>query len=322
MVSKIVDLDLDLPPSEDQIIRTMKNWARREEGGAANYGYIFGPAKAESLGLTMEKVEQMSRELSPKAFEDELRKRAKPLVVSLPQFVKEMDAAGIEWGVINSFETNDLTAKIVAKYPKRFIGQCIVNPHDGSKAVRELERSIKELGLKCFYASAFRFHIPINDKKFYPLYSKAVELGVPVYMYVTMNYRSDYPMDLGRPLLLDEVARDFPEMTIIAGRGGGGGWPWVPEMIGVARRHQNVYINTSAHRPKHLAQPGSGWEMLLQFGNTLLQDRIAFASGWGAYFSYYKGVLKQVIQEMEALPLKDEVKEKWLYRNAFRLFPR
>jgi len=115
---------------------------------------------------------------------------------------------------------------------------------------------------------------------------------------------------------------DFPEMTIIAGWGGGGGWPWVPEMIGVALRHQNVYINTSAHRPKYLATPGSGWEMLMQFGNILLQDRIVFASGWANYLPYSEGVIKNVIQEMRALPLKEEVKEKWLYHNAARLFHR
>jgi predicted TIM-barrel fold metal-dependent hydrolase len=140
-----------------------------------------------------------------------------------------------------------------------------------------------------------------------------VELGIPVSVYCTMNYRTDFPMDLAHPLCLDEVARDFPEMTIIADCGG---WPWVADMIGVARRNQNVYVNTSAHRPKYLATPGSGWEMLMQFGNTLLQDRIVFASGW----SNYQIPLADVVAEMRALPLKDDVKEKWLYRNAARIF--
>jgi predicted TIM-barrel fold metal-dependent hydrolase len=299
----------------------MKSWARRDEGGAANYGYIFGPAKAEALGLTMEKLVQMSGELSPKQFEDELRKRARPLVVSTAEFVKEMGQAEIEWGLIESSD-NEETAGLVAKYPDKLVGLALVDPRDGVRAVKELERAVKELGMKAFLASPFRSGMRQNDKRYYPLYAKAVELGIPMYCYCTMNYRTDRPMDIGRPLYLDEVAIDFPEMTIIAGWGGGGGWPWVPEMIGVARRHQNVYINTSAHRPKYLAQRGSGWDMLLQFGNTLLQDRVVFASGWGNYFSYSKGVLKQVIQEMEALPLKEEVKEKWLYQNAARLFQR
>ena len=128
-----------------------------------------------------------------------------------------------------------------------------------------------------------------------------------------MNYRTDYAMDVGRPLYLDKVARSFPEMKIVASCGG---WPWVPELIGVARRHRNVYIDTSSHRPKYLAMPGSGFEMLLQFGNTLLQDRIVFASGVGDL-----GLpIGQIVQEMRDLPLKESVKEKWLYQNAMDLF--
>jgi len=109
------------------------------------------------------------------------------------------------------------------------------------------------------------------------------------------------------PRYLDEVAMDFPELTLIAGCGG---WPWIPEMVGVARRHQNVYIDTEAHRPKYLATPSSGWEMLMQFGHTLLQDRILFASNWAAYLPPSRDVLKNVFQEMRALPLREEIKEK------------
>jgi len=119
-------------------------------------------------------------------------------------------------------------------------------------------------------------------------------------------------MDLGRPIYLDEVCRDFPELTVIAGLGG---WPWVPELIGLARRHSSLYIDLAAHRPLHIPKPGSGFEMLLQFGNTLLQDKILFASSWMTL-----GLpLKQIIQEMYDLPLKEPVKQKWMYDNAARL---
>lgn len=319
-MSKVIDLQLSLPPSEEEIISLAKLFTLgRGEKGMANYRYIFWPEKARSLGLNVEEVDRMSDELSPKEFEDALRERAKRLVVPLSQFVEELDEADVEWGVIEA-ESNDRTAELVAQFPNKFVGIALVSPHEGMKGVKELERAVKELGLRSFLASPFRSGLRSNDKKFYPFYAKAVELNIPVYFYTTMNYRTDRPMDLARPIDLDEVAMDFPEMTIIAGWGGGGGWPWVPEMIGVARRHQNIYIDVSAHRPKYLATPGSGWEMLMQFGNTLLQDKIVFASGWNNYFSYSKDVVKNVIQEMKSLPLKDEVKEKWLYENAARLF--
>jgi len=321
-MSKVIDLCLDLPPGEEELVGMMKRYALgRGEKGIANYRYIFGPGKARELGFTMDDLERMSHELSPAEFEGMLRGKTKTMVVPLAQFVKELDKAGVKWGMI-ARGSNKQTAEVVAQFPNKFIGRATANPHEGMKAVRELEQAVKEFGLKSFFASPYGYGIRLNDKKFYPLYAKAVELDIPVVCYCTMNYRTDTPMDVGRPLYLDEVAMHFPEMKIIAGWGGGGGWPWVPEMIGVARRHQNIYINTSAHRPKYLATPGSGWEMLMQFGNTLLQDRIVFASGWNNYFSYSNDVIKNVIEEMRSLPLKAEVKEKWLYENAARLFNR
>jgi predicted TIM-barrel fold metal-dependent hydrolase len=178
--------------------------------------------------------------------------------------------------------------------------------------VRELERCVRELGFRGLEVSTFREQLYANDKKYYPLYAKSVELKIPVRVYTTMNYAADRAMDFGRPIYLDEVARDFPELTIIAALGG---WPWVPELVGLARRHPNLYVDFAAHRPKYMTRPGSGFEMLLQFGNTLLQDRIVFASSWMTL-----GLpLKQIIQEVRELPLKDSVRPKWMYGNAARL---
>ena len=312
-MSKIIDLELNLPPTAEQIVdRLLEYLFHSDEKGLANYGNIFGTARARELEFKPEELEQMRRELSPEELEIRLRERAERAEVSLPQFVEQLDEAGIEWSLIDA-GSHEKTAEIVAQFPDRFAGVAIADPRDGMKAVRELERAVKELGLKSFYATPFRFGIRASDKKFYPLYAKAVELDIPVFVYTTMTYRTDFPMDIGHPRYLDEVAMDFPELRIIAGLGG---WPWVPDMIGVARRHQNVYISTAGHRPKYFAMPGSGWEMLMQFGNTLLQDRIVFASSWWTYAM----PIGEVVREMKDLPLKDSVMEKWLYHNARRLF--
>ena len=312
-MSKVIDLELNLPPTVEQTVdRLMAYVLHRDEKGLANYGNIFGAARARALEFTPEELELMRRELSPQEMESRLSERAEKAVVPLPQFIGQLDEAGIEWGVIDA-DSHEKTAEIVSRYPDRFIGVAVVDPREGMKAVRELERAVKELGLKCFYATPFRFGIRANDKKFYPLYAKAVELDIPVFVYTTMTYRTDFPMDIGHPVYLDEVAMDFPELRIIAGLGG---WPWVPDMVGVARRHRNVFISTAGHRPKYFATPGSGWEMLMQFGNTLLQDQVVFASSWWTYDM----PIGQVVEEMQALPLKDSVKDKWLYENARRLF--
>ena len=66
--------------------------------------------------------------------------------------------------------------------------------------------------------------VPASDRRYYPLYAKCVELDIPVRIYTAMTYASDRPYDLGHPRHLDQVAMDFPELTIIAGLAG---WPWV-----------------------------------------------------------------------------------------------
>ena len=152
-MSKIIDLCLSLPESEEQIVRKMQTWAKgRGVKGGANYRYIFGPGQAAALGLTIDELEQMSAELSSKEFEDMIIERARPHLVSLEHFVEELDEAGVQWGVIES-PSNDQTAEIVAKFPNKFVGIAIVNPHDGMRAVKELERAVKELGLKALLAS-------------------------------------------------------------------------------------------------------------------------------------------------------------------------
>jgi predicted TIM-barrel fold metal-dependent hydrolase len=310
---KIIDLELDLPPDADQLVSRLKDYLfHSTEKGMANYGNVFGVQRARALDFTPEEIKKMKKEMSPSRIETVLKRRARKAVMTLPRFVEQMDEAGIEWGAVFAGDS-DKTAAVVAQFPDRFIGTANLNPLEGMKAVRELERAVKELGIKCFYASPFRYGIRANDRRFYPLYAKAVELDIPVFIYTTMTYRTDLPMDIGRPLYLDDVAMDFPEMRIMAGLGG---WPWVPELIGLARRHQNLYISMAGHRPKYLGTPGSGWEMLMQFGNTLLQDRIVFASSW---FTFAMPI-KQVVDEMLSLPLKDSVKEKWMYKNARRLF--
>jgi len=75
-------------------------------------------------------------------------------------------------------------------------------------------------------------------------------------------------------------------------------------------------MDTSAHRAKYLGQPGSGWEMLMQFGNTLIQDKVLVGLSAGLVGQPYETLISEYLN----LPLKDSVKEKWLYGNAARIF--
>jgi predicted TIM-barrel fold metal-dependent hydrolase len=202
-------------------------------------------------------------------------------------------------------------AEFVARSPGKFLGFAGADPHKGMEAVRRLERSVRELGMHgltlwpCFSA------LGASDRKYYPLYAKCVELDIPVTIHTSQHFFKNAPAELGHPREIDQVAMDFPELRIIASHAG---YPWVGDMMTALWRHKNVYVDISSMRPKYLMTPGTGWEPLLHFGNSLFQDRILFASGYPAL------QITECVAEVKQLPLKPEVLEKWLWKNAARFF--
>ena len=312
-MSKVIDLKMDLPPSAEEMAQRMEYLICNRDGkGVANYRRIFGPQWAAALGMKFEDLEKNYRELPAKEFTELLVELAQKIVPNPEQFVFQLDEAGIQWCLIDDPDI-DKTRTFIQHAPDRLKASFAINPNEESKGVETAERAIKKHGFMAMYATSFLWKIEASDQRFYPFYAKAAELKVPVFIYTTMNYSTELPMDIAHPIHIDRIAMDFPKLKIVASSGG---WPWVPDLVGVARRHRNVFIDTSSHRPKYLATPGSGFEMLLQFGNTLLQDQVVFGSGAGDL-----GLpIGQIVKEMNALPLKDAVREKWLYKNALRLF--
>jgi uncharacterized protein len=299
---RVVDLESNLPAGEDpsayrEAIHTRPGNAvadrlpRPEGYGFDNYHRIFR-GRAES----------------------EAAEEPPPDPQRMEKFIAEMDRAGIEIGVVGG-ASNATLARVAKISRERFICLAAMSPLDGMRGVREFERLVREEGIGGMRVVALYNSVPASDKRYYPLYAKCVELDVPVRVYTSMNYANDRPYDLGHPRHLDDVCIDFPELRVVAGLAG---WPWVNEMVGLLRRHPNLYADTAAHRPRHFGTPGSGWEMFLQFGNTLLQDKIMVGLSRGIF-----GVpFEELIGEYQQLPLKDSVKEKWLYKNALNFFKR
>jgi hypothetical protein len=282
---RIIDMECNVPRQADADPATSEGAAERPAGyGMANYRRIFRSRR--------------DGDDSPK--------------MAMDAFVDRLKTLGIErampFGV-----SNDEIAELLRTYPDRFLGLARISCLKGMSGVRELEHRVRQEGFHALGVSALVDCLPASDRRYYPLYAKAAELGIPVRIYSSMNYATDRPYDLGHPRHLDQVAMDFPELTII---GGLGGWPWVNEMVALVRRHPNLHVDTSAHRAKYLGQPGSGWDMLIQFGNTLIQDKVLVGMSAGLVGQPYE----TLIQEYLNLPLKDSVKEKWLYRNAARVF--
>lgn len=204
-----------------------------------------------------------------------------------------------------SKSNNGSVAEFVGKYPEKFIGYVGLDPHKGMRAVRELKQAVEQQGFRGASIDPYLAQIYVNDAKYYPLYAKCCELDVPVV--ITTGPATLVPnavIDHVAPRYIDFVARDFPELKIIVSHGG---YPWVNEMIIVAQRNENVYLELSEYEFFPMS------EAYIHAVNTIIADKVLYASAHP--FVDFREALKNY----EKLPLKPEVREKVLYRNAARL---
>lgn len=237
--------------------------------------------------------------------------------VTTDDLIRSMDEGGVdkavlqgEWAIGDYRKQNDAVYRIVQAHPDRFVaGYLCLNPMEDDDMVEVVEKEVKERGFKGINIQGWSCRLRPNDKRFYPVYAKCQELGIPATIHSSINFTVDRTIDYSRPIYIEEVACDFPDLTIVANHGG---WPWVTEMVATAWKHPNVYIEIGAVSPKYIGKPGTGWEPLMVYGNSLLQDRVLFATD---------DMLppKRCVDELRALPLKDTVKKKWLGGNAARL---
>ncbi len=308
----VIDLCLDLPMQAEEYIQTLTNMCL--DPNFRGYKSAYAPGIAGQIGLNIEELDRVleteGEEAWKKVVEDAARKNA----MTPDKFVEYLDSINVAWGITcDSRHDNLKTAEIVHAYPDRFKGFIFVDPNKGMEAVRELERCVKDYGLHALYLTAFRTHLPANDKKNYPLYAKAGELGIPVHIYSSLNLSKAVPYDIGHPRYIDEVARDFPELRIMAGVSG---WPWVLDFISLAYRHQNVYLNFETHEPRKMNMRGSGYEPYLFYAESSLKDRICFASNWTTQSISVDDLVKQV----EDLPLQKDTIQRILYTNAAEFY--
>jgi predicted TIM-barrel fold metal-dependent hydrolase len=151
---------------------------------------------------------------------------------------------------------NDTVAEIVRRYPRQFVGFASVDPHKGDRALAEIERAVRELGL-----SGAKFHPGVqafypNDPRFTALFQQISQLGIPALFHTGTNgLGAGMPggggikLDYTRPIYLDSLAADVPALTII---GAHPSWPWEQEMIAILQHKPNVYNDLSGWSPKYI----------------------------------------------------------------------
>ena len=240
--------------------------------------------------------------------------------ISLEKMIEDMDEAHIQYSFLIAAKTGrvglpgcyhmppEIVAEAVAQYPNRFFGLMGIDPFSGMDGVRALEDAVKNMGFIGVHLYPHWYELAPNEARYYPFYAKCIELDIPIQMQVgqSLIYAKDHRCrSVGRPIYLDDIACDLPELKLI---GSHVGIPWHDEMIAMAWKHENVYICTDAHSPKYW--PAS----IVKYLNSYGQDKVIF----GTDFPVLR--FKRSIDEIDGLSLKPEVRKKFLRDNAVRIY--
>lgn len=207
--------------------------------------------------------------------------------------------------------SNDFVAGCAGRHPDVFLGFASVDPLKGDAAVSELERAVRQLGLRGLKMHPTAQGFRPDDRRFYPLWEAAAALRIPVMFHTgTTGLGAGMPgggrlkLELSRPILLDTVAADFPELQIIAAHPS---WPWQQEMLAIAMHKPNIWIDLSGWSPRYFPQE------LVREIKSRLQDRCLFGT------DYPFVPHERWFAAFDELGLEESVKDKILKSNAARL---
>ena len=225
--------------------------------------------------------------------------------------IEMMDKAGVDKMLISAWQaphrnliSNDEVADFVDEAPDRLVGVGSVDISRPMEAVAEIRRCVAELGFKAIRVLPWLCEAPPTDRRFYPVYVACVDEGVP---FCTQIGHTGPLMtsEVGRPIYLDQVALDFPELVIV---GGHIGYPWTEEAIAVATKHENVYIDTSAYTAKRYPPE------LVRFMNGNGASKVLFGT------NYPMIMPEKALADLDDLGLSDENEALFLGDNAIKVF--
>ena len=232
--------------------------------------------------------------------------------------IKYMDEAGVDVafalresmmdisGYATCMSTNAFMLKEIEPYPERMYLEANVGPilrRGVEHAIWELDFLVKERNAKLCKVYAPEDG-PLNDKRLWPFYEKACELDIALTMHTGMSYVVPQPSKFSLPSLLDDVCLDFPDLKIIAYHMG---WPYSEELIGLAGKHQNLYLSLSGIIGWLARAPYRGYHMIGEALQWVGSEKIVM--GLDLPFDD----TKRVVDYIKNLQMPEELQEKWGY---------
>lgn len=240
--------------------------------------------------------------------------------VSMSEYLKKMDRAGIERSLLIAVRAGDMNVKgskeisykyvadICSKYPDRFSGLAGIDPMLGMQQLRDLEEAVDKYGFVGAHFYPHWFNMAPDHPYVFPIYAKCIELDIPIMMQVGHNlvYQRDRRLpSMAKPITLDRIAILYPELKLL---GIHLGVPWTDEMISMAWKHENIYIGGDAYAPRY-------WpKQMVHYANSYGSDKFLFGTDWMVIDP------ERAVREVEELNFKPASKVKIMRDNALRIF--
>jgi len=230
--------------------------------------------------------------------------------VSLESTMQQMDKAKIKCGLLSAWYgplgpliSNAEVYAWTKRYPDRLLGLAGVDLSDPMQAIYELRKCVSEYGFKGLRIIQWLWDKPCTDALYYPLFAECVQLDIPVCLQVGLTGPLRVS-ETGRPLYIERVALDFPDLKIVCGHIG---YPWQQEMIAFATKFKNIYIDTSAYKCKRYPSE------LVEYMRSHGRNKVMFGS------NYPMLTPSECLQDLDQLKL-GENQNAFLYENAKRVF--
>ena len=233
-------------------------------------------------------------------------------VLSSPQaLLGYLDEQGVEYAVALA-ETNPLITGTISnervaelcRASDRLIPFANINPYITADLAGELRHCVNELGCRGLKLYPTYQHFYVNEARLYPLYDEAQRLGVPIMIHTGSSTFRGARLKYGDPIYMDDVAVDFPELTMIMAHSGRGFW--YDAAFFMAQLHKNVYMEITGLQPLKLPAYFPNLERNA--------DKIIFGSDWPSLID-----IRGNIAAVRSLELAEESKAKILGGNAARV---
>jgi predicted TIM-barrel fold metal-dependent hydrolase len=237
------------------------------------------------------------------------------------ELIKYMDIAGVDvtfclresmldvTGGVVSLSTNGFMLQQIEPYPGRMYLEANCGPvikRGIEEANWELEYLVKERGAKLCKVYAPEDDGPLNDRRMWPFYEKACELGVPLTVHTGHSYVVPQPGSYCDVRQLDDILLDFPELQIIAYHAG---WPDTEHLIGLCGKHRNLYMSLSGVIGWYERAPYRGYHAIGTALQWMPSEKIVL--GLDLPFDD----TKRVVDYIRNLDMPEELQEKWGYQQ-------